>query len=104
MKRTVHRVGGSEATFSLFGTPAPITWRTGDLSRARIESIFGGGALGKKWVADILARPKAEALAYCVSRKRGAFDANDREHHAAYASLCRMIDPAGSVRVAMDNT
>jgi hypothetical protein len=64
----------------------PITWRTTDLSRARVEYI-----LGRDWVAKFFAMPRAKAIAAARSRGHGAWEANEREYHAAYRSLERLL-------------
>lgn len=70
-----------------------ITWRTTDLSLARIERI-----LGRDYVEGILRLSPSAALARAQTRAAGAWDANDRERYAAYRSLERHLhsrrDPA----------
>ena len=61
-----------------------ITWTTTDLSRARIDHI-----LGADFVADFIARPGAKGAAQC--RARGAWEANERETHATYRSLAKLL-------------
>ncbi len=65
---------------------AAITWTTTDLSRARIAGI-----LGSAWVAGIEAKGREAAIVFCSGRARGAWDANERESHAAYRSLAALL-------------
>jgi hypothetical protein len=61
-----------------------ITWNTTDLDMARIARI-----LGPDHVAWIKAQPSPAIVAGC--RAVGAWDANNRELHAAYRSLQRLL-------------
>ena len=56
------------------------------LTREQIARI-----LGAEWIAMVEALPRAHALAFCASRASGAWDANDRESHAAYRSLSILL-------------
>lgn len=60
-----------------------ITWGTDDLGLDRIKRILGGA-----YVDGILAAWNAEGI--CAGRARGAWDANEREYHAAYRSLAKI--------------
>lgn len=73
---------------------ARIDWHTSDLSRQRVEGI-----LGKEWVARFFDLPKKDAIARAQVRARGAWNANEREHQAAYLSLARLLSSqSGSER------
>ncbi len=64
-----------------------ITWRTDDLTIGRVETM-----LGRDFVALFFDMPNREAaIASVVCRIRGSWDANDREAHAAYRSLARLL-------------
>lgn len=64
-----------------------ITWRTDDLTIGQVESM-----LGRDFVARFFNMPNREAaIASVVGRIRGTWDANDREAHAAYRSLARLL-------------
>jgi hypothetical protein len=68
-------------------TQSPITWRTDDLSIGRVENI-----LGRDWVAGFFDdKDRERAIGHAISRARGAWDANEREHYAAYQSLARLL-------------
>ena len=60
-----------------------ITWTTDDLGIDRINGI-----LGASFVARLLA--EHNAAAFCSGRAYGAWQANEREYHAAYRSLAKI--------------
>ena len=66
-----------------------ITWATDNLSRDRAAYLLGYRATQ---LQPLLATEGY--LGHCLSRAQGAFDANEREMHAAYRSLARIIQQA----------
>jgi len=62
-----------------------ITWTTTDLTRTEIESILGADCISK-----IEGRPSPVGSARVGAV--AAWDANDRELHAAYASLAVQLN------------
>lgn len=65
-----------------------ITWRTDNLPKSRIEKI-----LGASFVAQIEQMGDLKGAIFCCCRAHGWRDANEREYHAAYRSLCRILCP-----------
>lgn len=56
-----------------------ITWQTTNLSQEEIESI-----LGKDYV-------KTLSYINCITKAAGCWNANMREHYAAYNSLAKIL-------------
>lgn len=68
---------------------ADITWKTDDLPREMVECI-----LGTDIVRDYFAMDRKVAIGLAQSRRAGWWTANDREYHAAYASLITLLRPS----------
>lgn len=79
------RTSASEETFTVQNA---ITWQTTNLNRAACDRI-----LGAQWIASTIDRLGTEAAAvHFRGRASGAWTANDREHHAAFRSLCNLLE------------
>lgn len=69
-----------------------LTWKTDDLSAEQVDYILGAGTVAK--VATM-----QNGVGHAAARARGAWDANEREAHAAWRSLENLLSPAGGGRV-----
>lgn len=63
-----------------------ITWRTDSMAPDLIDAIIGSGT-----VAAFLRLAPNEALCLASGRAAGYWDANERELHAAYRSIERIL-------------
>ncbi len=71
-------------------TAADITWTTDNLDRATCDRI-----LGARWVQSVIEEVgELGAAAHFNTRAAGAWHANERESHAAFRSLVRLIGGA----------
>jgi hypothetical protein len=68
----------------------PIDWNTVDLSREWVEVILGKDIVQGYY--DMAASGKrALAIASADGRRQGWWTANEREYHAAYASIMNLL-------------
>lgn len=65
---------------------ADITWTTDDLPREMIERILGADI-----VRDYCEMEPSVAIAHAECRRAGWWTANERDYHAAYASLITLL-------------
>jgi len=66
-----------------------IEWTTDDLPRETVEYILGADI-----VRDYFAMDRKAAISLAECRRAGWWNANDREYHAAYASLATLLRAA----------
>jgi len=64
-----------------------IEWKTDNLPRETVERILGAHTVSAYFAMDD--RKAAISLARC--KQAGWWDANEREYHAAYASLVTLL-------------
>lgn len=84
------RAAGPNVETTWFSTER-LTWKTDDLSAEQVDYILGAGTVAK--VATM-----TNGVGHAAARARGAWDANEREAHAAWRSLENLLSPAGGGR------